>query len=190
VSGQLHAPDALPLGKELPLPIGSQAGWAPEPVWTTWRRESSWPYRDSNTDPSVVQSVVSRYTDYAPITTNNIIVFRRYNCLIYLQKLLRNNRVCSIVWNEVVKNVWQFIPNLIILTNRINYFIPFLSEDWSPPSDIFPQRDNHLPAAESVVQTQITYLAEGPVSHEKCFDILVLIDKSLCYLIPLFWLHM
>jgi hypothetical protein len=38
-------------------------GWTPEPVWTLWRRENSWPYRDSNSDPSVVQSVASRYTD-------------------------------------------------------------------------------------------------------------------------------
>jgi hypothetical protein len=27
--------------------------------------ENSWPYRDSNSDPSVVQPVASRYTDYA-----------------------------------------------------------------------------------------------------------------------------
>jgi hypothetical protein len=58
VSGQLHAPAALP-----PVPIGSEAGWAPEPVCTMWRRENSWPYQDSNSDPSVVQPVASRYTD-------------------------------------------------------------------------------------------------------------------------------
>jgi hypothetical protein len=34
VSGQLHTPTALPLGKESPLPIGREAGWTPEPVWT------------------------------------------------------------------------------------------------------------------------------------------------------------
>jgi hypothetical protein len=65
VSGQLHAPAALPPGKEPPLSIGQKAGWAPEPVWTTWRRENSWPYRDSNSDHSEVQPVASRYTDYA-----------------------------------------------------------------------------------------------------------------------------
>jgi hypothetical protein len=37
-------------GKETPLPIGYEIGWTPEPVWTTWRRENSWPYRDSNSD--------------------------------------------------------------------------------------------------------------------------------------------
>jgi hypothetical protein len=30
-----------------------------------WRTENSWPYRDSNSDPSIVQPVASRYTDYA-----------------------------------------------------------------------------------------------------------------------------
>jgi hypothetical protein len=35
VSGQYHAPSALlPPGKGPPVPIGQEAGWAPEPVWT------------------------------------------------------------------------------------------------------------------------------------------------------------
>jgi hypothetical protein len=33
VSGQLHAPAALPPGKEPLVPIGQEAGWAPEPFW-------------------------------------------------------------------------------------------------------------------------------------------------------------
>jgi len=39
VSGKLHAPAALPLGKELPVPIGYEGGWVPEPVWMRWWRE-------------------------------------------------------------------------------------------------------------------------------------------------------
>jgi hypothetical protein len=65
VSGQIHAPAALPLGKEPPVPIGEEGGWATEPVWTTWRRQNCWSYRDSNSDPSVGQSIASSYTDYA-----------------------------------------------------------------------------------------------------------------------------
>jgi hypothetical protein len=38
VSGQLHAPAALPPGKVPPVSIGYKAGWAPEPIWTLWRR--------------------------------------------------------------------------------------------------------------------------------------------------------
>jgi hypothetical protein len=63
MSSQLHASAALPSRKELPVPIGYEAGWTPEPVWTTWK--TSWPYRDSNSEHSVVQPVVSRYTDFA-----------------------------------------------------------------------------------------------------------------------------
>jgi hypothetical protein len=39
--GQLHAPTALPPGKDPSVPIGYEAGWTPGPVWTTWRRENS-----------------------------------------------------------------------------------------------------------------------------------------------------
>jgi hypothetical protein len=41
-------------------------GWVgPVPVWTTWKRENSLPYRDSKSDSSAVQPVASRYTDCA-----------------------------------------------------------------------------------------------------------------------------
>jgi hypothetical protein len=33
--------------------------------WTTWREEKFCLYRDSNSDPSAVLPVASRYTDYA-----------------------------------------------------------------------------------------------------------------------------
>jgi len=40
VSGQLHAPAALPPGKEPMVPIGWGARWAPEPFWTRrWREK-------------------------------------------------------------------------------------------------------------------------------------------------------
>jgi hypothetical protein len=63
VSDQLHTPAALP-----PVPIQFEAGWVPEQVWTIWRSENSCPYRDSNSDPSVVQPVGSRYTDCTIVT--------------------------------------------------------------------------------------------------------------------------
>ena len=40
-NGQLHALAALPAGKECPAPTEYQAGWAPQSVWTLWRRENS-----------------------------------------------------------------------------------------------------------------------------------------------------
>jgi hypothetical protein len=50
VSGQRHAPGrALPPGKGLPVPIGQEAGWAPEPVWTQRIEEKIFPLcRGSN----------------------------------------------------------------------------------------------------------------------------------------------
>jgi hypothetical protein len=77
VSGQLHPPAALSPGKEPPVPIAQKAGWTPESVWTKWRRKKF--YRNSNPDPSFVQPIVGRYTDYtipAPDVNDRIILKR------------------------------------------------------------------------------------------------------------------
>jgi hypothetical protein len=60
VSRQIHAQATLP-----PVPIGKETEWTPKPIRTMWGREYSWSYWDSNSDPSVVQLVANRYTDYA-----------------------------------------------------------------------------------------------------------------------------
>jgi hypothetical protein len=41
LSDQFHAPAALPPGKYPPVPIGQEAGWAPDPVWRMQGREKS-----------------------------------------------------------------------------------------------------------------------------------------------------
>jgi hypothetical protein len=41
VSGRYHSPAALHTGKESPVPVGKETEWAPEPVWTLWKREKS-----------------------------------------------------------------------------------------------------------------------------------------------------
>jgi hypothetical protein len=76
VSSELHVLAALNPGKESPVLIWYEVGWAPEPVWTTWRSENSWTYRDSNSDPSVVHPVSSRCTDCATYKKD-----ARGNCL-------------------------------------------------------------------------------------------------------------
>jgi hypothetical protein len=52
----------LPSGKGPPVPIGQEAWWAPEPVWTKRLDEkSSCLSRRSNLDRPVVQSVARHY---------------------------------------------------------------------------------------------------------------------------------
>jgi hypothetical protein len=62
VSGQHNAPAALyPRGMDPPVPIGQEAGWAAEPVWTQRLEEKSSASVGDRTP--VVQSVVSHYTN-------------------------------------------------------------------------------------------------------------------------------
>jgi hypothetical protein len=67
VSGQNHASAALlPPEKGPPIPIGQEAGWAPEPIWTQRIEEISFASRrGSNLDRPVIQPVVRHYTDWA-----------------------------------------------------------------------------------------------------------------------------
>jgi hypothetical protein len=65
VDVQLQAPAALSPGKDPPVTMGLEAGRAPKEVWTMCREEKSYSYRDSNSDPSAIQPVASRYSDYA-----------------------------------------------------------------------------------------------------------------------------
>jgi hypothetical protein len=41
MSGEHHAPTALPPKKELSVPFGWETSRAPESIWTLWRREKS-----------------------------------------------------------------------------------------------------------------------------------------------------
>jgi len=50
VNGQFHAPAALLQANESPVPIVLEVVWAPEPVWTRWRREKIPPCREWNTN--------------------------------------------------------------------------------------------------------------------------------------------
>jgi hypothetical protein len=60
VSAQLHAPADLPLGKEPQVPIGYEAGWAPEPVQMQWGTEKS--LAPARNQTSAIQSVACPYT--------------------------------------------------------------------------------------------------------------------------------
>jgi hypothetical protein len=60
----------LPPGKEPPVPVGYEAGWAPEPVWTRHRREK-FPAPVGNRTPIIISSRASHYTDWA-IPAHNV----------------------------------------------------------------------------------------------------------------------
>jgi hypothetical protein len=65
VSGQLHTPAALPRGKSPRYPLDTRLGGLQSLSGRRGEGENSWPYRNLNSDPSAIQPVVSRYTDYA-----------------------------------------------------------------------------------------------------------------------------
>jgi hypothetical protein len=72
VSGQLHAPAALPPGKEPPVPIGRKMGG---PQCRSERRgENTLSYLGSNSNPSLVQPVANHYTDYAIPVTHLVVI--------------------------------------------------------------------------------------------------------------------
>ena len=69
MGGERHAPSTVPPGKETRYPLYRRLGGAPVPVWT--RAERFAYHWDSN--PRTVQSVASRYTDWAtPIHLKHI----------------------------------------------------------------------------------------------------------------------
>jgi hypothetical protein len=70
VSGQRHASAALYcLGKDPPVPIVQEAGWAPEPVWTQGLEEKF--FASAGDQIPIVQSVVRHTTDWATPAPQN-----------------------------------------------------------------------------------------------------------------------
>jgi hypothetical protein len=70
-SGKPHDPAALPPGKEPPVSIRQEAGWAPDPVWTLWLREKSC---TAGNRPRAVLPVARPYTDWAIPTASNMLI--------------------------------------------------------------------------------------------------------------------
>jgi hypothetical protein len=81
LSDQIHASAALSQWEKPPVPIGYEARRSSEPLRKIWRRENSLPYQDTNSDPSVVQSVANLYTDCTTRLYN--IVIRQENKPVY-----------------------------------------------------------------------------------------------------------
>jgi hypothetical protein len=60
-TGQLQALAALLPGQQPSVPIGQEFGWAPEMVWTLWKREKYLAHAGKRTP--VIQAIARRYTD-------------------------------------------------------------------------------------------------------------------------------
>jgi hypothetical protein len=111
MSGQLYVPAALLLGKETPLPIRWEVGWAPETVWPLWRRENSWRYRGLKSDPSAVQSVASCYTNCAipPWLSSPRSLWATASTIRGLLFIVPNSKMPQILHNIIFstrRNVW------------------------------------------------------------------------------------
>jgi hypothetical protein len=116
VSGQHHAPAALPPGKEPPVSIGYDVGW------TGRGGKNSWPYRDSNSDHSVIQPVASRYTDWATLAHN----LHEY----HPQKTTDRNRSDFSIWTTLhSRNRVPIIPEHSVCVPLHNFTVHIL--EWS-----------------------------------------------------------
>jgi hypothetical protein len=91
VDGQLHAPAGFTPGKKPQVPIGQETGCASKPVWTIWISENSSIYLESNSEPSILHTVVSHYTYCTTaVLKNNSIQF------IYVQNLTAQRTITKL----------------------------------------------------------------------------------------------
>jgi hypothetical protein len=67
MTSQRHASAVLRLGKEVPLSIKYEAGWASEPGLTLWRKNKFVPCRESNRDYPNVQPLGPLVCPYSEV---------------------------------------------------------------------------------------------------------------------------
>jgi hypothetical protein len=102
------------LGKEIPVPIGYEAGWAPEPVWTLWRREQSC---NVGNRTRVVQLLARRYTEAAIPTLGS----REKS---YITDCWTGFRLLQILQHTDITQLSTFTLYLILFSKlRINIYV-------------------------------------------------------------------
>jgi hypothetical protein len=103
VSGELHTPAALPPTKECQVPIVQEAWWAPEVVWTLWRKEKSCPCQESNPSRGPVGTIPGRATLGRNFDVNTAGGAAREACRhVATQHLLRNREfIQAVIKNSV-----------------------------------------------------------------------------------------
>jgi len=77
--GPLHAP-AVYARTVSPVPTELEAEWAPEPVWTTWKREKSFAstgdLNPGRSNPSLIfvqQNITDREDQQPPLSSMNLL---------------------------------------------------------------------------------------------------------------------
>jgi hypothetical protein len=104
---------ALPPGKEPPVPIVQEAGWAPEPVWTQRLEEKSSVSVRYRTP--VVQSVFRHYTDWATLTSCDSLYLTQFllEKLTFYGRVLRSITCVALVHKAAdeirIKNFFKII---------------------------------------------------------------------------------
>jgi hypothetical protein len=131
VRGQLHAPAALFPGKEPPVPIVYEAGWAPEPFWTRCRREKFLPPRREATvfDACFVclWKVVSCF-EGIKIFENNVLIKisgPRRNEASAKFRMLHNHELCGVYTSRLMlQNTWRCTstPLYVLMVRGKPYF--------------------------------------------------------------------
>jgi hypothetical protein len=125
-------------------------------VWTLRRTENSWPYRDSNCDPSVVHPVVSRYTDCAirVLVVHTILSY-------FLRSILILSRI--LVRGEYSFHIWPPLPPEIehaVRTGRFEEEEHFVTSSGTEPR--LPCRPTRTLV---VIVTELTRLLVKLVDH-------------------------
>jgi hypothetical protein len=96
-------PPALPPGKSPLYPLNKRLGGPP--VWTTWGRENSWLYRNSNCKHSVFHAVASRLVRYPDswfyLINKETVHWRANNCgIIYVLDVKSSGASATILTKE------------------------------------------------------------------------------------------
>jgi hypothetical protein len=82
VSGQLHAPTALPPpGTEPSVPVEQGAGWVQKPVWRLWRREKSCAVGNRNWHMQPTASSVATPTELSRLSVYTYCMYVSNSCV-------------------------------------------------------------------------------------------------------------
>jgi hypothetical protein len=70
VNGKPHAPITFPPGEWHPIPLALHAGWAPEPIWTFWRRKEYVSRTGIRTSDRLTRSLITIRTELSRVLTS------------------------------------------------------------------------------------------------------------------------